>query len=622
VAHASADDELGRALVTGPNRRTLRTERQPAQTDEHFCTYFDHRYAAKGLAMWRSLKQHRPSAALHVLCLDQACYEILAGLQLPDVHLCSLKTLEDDEPDLHCARGNRTLVEYYFTVTPCLPLYIFKTRPDVTRLTYVDADLFFFADPQPIFDEVADDVVGLIEHRFPDELADLVKHGRFNVGWLTFRRDSIAISCLQRWRGQCIEWCYDRLEPDRFAEQKYLDRWPSDFERVHIIEHRGANVAPWNLNRFEISVNEKGVAVGGDPLLFYHAHGFRPESPGHPRLLNLETYHVAATPLLSRVIFQPYERALVAATAELATPLAMALLADDQFRDTTALLDQLSLVEADRAARLRVIGELQTALDESNADRAARLDLAHRLHTQLDASEADRAARLEMIGRLQTALDESNADRAARLDLAHRLQAQLDTSEADRAARLEMIGRLQTALDESNADRAARLDLAHRLQAQLDTSEADRAARLEVITRLQTAIDETNADRAAHMDLAQRLQAQLDASESDRVARLDVIARLEMALEESNADRAARLDLAQRLQAQLDASESDRVARLDVIQELHAKVEAAAADVESLRTKLEQARLRIAEMERSQSWRWTRPIRWVSGMFTQSRSKA
>ncbi len=295
---------------------------------EHYCTYFDHRFAARGLAMWKSLKRVAPSATLHVLCLDEACREILAGLRLPDVHLHALKALEERDPDLLRARGNRSLIEYYFTLTPCLPLDIFKMHPEVQRLTYVDADLFFFADPQPVLDEVGDHVVGLIEHRFPAELADREKYGRFNVGWLTFRRDPIAIKCLETWREQCIEWCYDRLEPSRFAEQKYLDEWPSRFDRIKIVQHRGANVAPWNLNRFEISTQGGRLRVGGQPILFFHAHGFAPKSPGRPHVLNLESYGIEGTPMLLRSIFQPYEEALFEATTEIAVPLSLALLSE------------------------------------------------------------------------------------------------------------------------------------------------------------------------------------------------------------------------------------------------------------------------------------------------------
>src|SRR5262245_3451811 len=134
---------------------------------EHFCTYFDHRYAAKGLAMWKSLKRVDTSATLHVLCLNDACYEILNGLRLPDVRLYPARVIEDADPELLQARAKRSLVEYCFTLTPCLPLHIFGTHPEIPRLTYVDADLLFFADPRPIFDEVGDNAVGVVEHRFP-----------------------------------------------------------------------------------------------------------------------------------------------------------------------------------------------------------------------------------------------------------------------------------------------------------------------------------------------------------------------------------------------------------------------------------------------------------------------
>jgi hypothetical protein len=363
--------------------------------------------------MWKSLKSVCASATLHVLCLNEACLEILARLRLPDVQLHSLKELENTDPELLRARGDRSLVEYYFTLTPCLPLFIFRTHPEVARLTYVDADLFFFADPRPVLDEVGDNPVGLIEHRFPAELADRERFGRFNVGWLTFRNDPVALRCLQAWREQCLEWCYDRLEPGRFAEQKYLDDWPDRFNGIRIVQHRGANVAPWNLNRFEISQNDEGLRVGGQPMLFFHAHGFEPPSPGRPRVLNLEGYRVDETPLLLRSIFEPYQKALLEATTEIAVPLALALLSD-RSRGTVLLLEtlkaQLSASEADRGARLDLIHTLQRQLQESETDCAERLDVIHTVQKQLRVSEADRATRLALIHSMQSQLQASEAD--------------------------------------------------------------------------------------------------------------------------------------------------------------------------------------------------------------------
>lgn len=395
--------------------------------NEHFCTYFDHRYAPKGLAMWKSLKSRSQAAILHVLCLNDACREILAAQHLPDVCLHSLNTLETADPELLQARGDRSLFEYYFTLTPCLPLHLFDTHPDVQRLTYIDADLFFFADPAPIFQEAGDAAVALIEHRFPDELSHLNRYGRFNVGWLTFRRDPVALGCLDTWRKQCLEWCHDRLEPGRYAEQKYLDDWPITFPRVHVIQHRGANVGPWNLSRFELSMQGEELRVGGEPLLFFHAHGFQPESPGRPRMLNLDDYGVACTPVIAQLIFQPYEKALDDAIAGIAASLVRALLVDASRGaglELERLQGQLAASDADRV-------RLQKELTESEADRAARLAVIHTMQEQLQASEADRAARLELIHSLQEQLATSAARGAIQLDRIHTLENLLKTNESE-----------------------------------------------------------------------------------------------------------------------------------------------------------------------------------------------
>ena len=308
---------------------------------EHYCTYFDHRYLPRGLAMWQSLKRHQPSAALHVLCLTPACQAILSGLELPDVTLIPLPSFEDVLPALTAVRGRRSLLEYYFTLTPFLPAFLFDRQPRIDRVTYLDADLFFFSDPQAVFDELGAASIGIIEHRFPEGLLSLGRYGRFNVGWLSFVNDASARACLHRWQAQCIEWCQQREEPGRFADQKYLDDWPERVEGVKVLQHKGANLAPWNLDRFPLEERDEVLLVAGDPLIFFHAHGFEPDSPGASGTLNLERYGVSETRLLRRRIFDPYAQALASATARVAPQLVTALLRDERRTGATALAERL-----------------------------------------------------------------------------------------------------------------------------------------------------------------------------------------------------------------------------------------------------------------------------------------
>ena len=351
--------------------------------------------------MWRSLIRVHPSARLHVLCLDDACLEILEGQRLQNVCLHDLRALEAADPELSRARGNRQLLEYYFTLTPCWPRHLLLTEPEIQRLTYLDADVFFLADPQVILDEMGDASIGVVEHRFPEHLASLVQYGRFNVGWLTFTRDATSRLCLDEWRQQCLDWCFDRAEDGRFAEQKYLDEWPSRFERVHVIQHPGANVAPWNLGRYDVASDGDGIVrVNGDQVLFFHAHGFVPAGPGRERRTNLETYGVSATDALMRGIFDPYERALQAAIADLAEPLASALHAQSPcglergYREPVGRLSTTSDEDAS-GTLLHRIQALERDRERTSREMSA---LAERLRT----AEATVAVQAQTLSQLQT----------------------------------------------------------------------------------------------------------------------------------------------------------------------------------------------------------------------------
>ena len=235
-------------------------------------------------------------------------------LGLPALHAITLDEYEQGDKDLLAAKQNRTLIEYYFTCSPSLPLFILNHNPRVDLITYLDADLFFFADPTPIYEELADRSVGIIGHRFPPFLQGLELYGIYNVGWVSFRRDAHALDCLRWWRERCLEWCYDRYEDGRFADQKYLDDWPSRFQRVAVLQHKGANLAPWNLANYTIRVNGDHVLVDEDPLIFFHFHRLR-QIEGwvyDPRLVD---YKTKASTVVRRNIYAPYIR-MLAETAQ------------------------------------------------------------------------------------------------------------------------------------------------------------------------------------------------------------------------------------------------------------------------------------------------------------------
>ncbi|MDJ1182178.1 hypothetical protein [Roseofilum casamattae] len=241
----------------------------------YFCTYFDHNYLPKGLALYQSLQRYCGEFELWVLCLSQTCHDILKTLNYPNIHLIPLGELERCDRGLLSAKVNRTIVEYYFTCTPCLPLYILQNNPQIDLLTYLDSDLFFYSSLDSLYQPIGDRSIAIIEHRFSPDRLSLKQYGIYNVGWLSFRRDRAGIECLQWWREKCIEWCYDVPEPTRFADQKYLDDWPERFPGVVVIDHKGANVSHWNTENYKIYTAKQQIMVDEMPLIFFHFHAFK-----------------------------------------------------------------------------------------------------------------------------------------------------------------------------------------------------------------------------------------------------------------------------------------------------------------------------------------------------------
>ena len=277
-----------------------------------YCTYFDHNYLPRGLALHHSLQQHAPGAQLWVLCLSEACHQALMALDLPGLVPVRLADFEAANDDVAATRSTRSLIEYYFTCSPAWMLFVLNSRPDAEWVTYLDSDLFFFASPDPIYVEMKDAAFGIIPHRFSRGLEYYRRYGLYNVGWVSARRRDDGIAVLRWWRERCIEWCYDRVEDDRFADQRYLDRMPEMFSGVHVISHLGANLAPWNLADCRLEWNNGRIQIERRyQLVFFHFYGIK-RSGGY-YFTGHRLYHAPFSDLMKDRLYKPYVAALAEA---------------------------------------------------------------------------------------------------------------------------------------------------------------------------------------------------------------------------------------------------------------------------------------------------------------------
>lgn len=251
-------------------------------TIEHFVTLFDSNFLPMGMALHDSLMTHGQPFHLWIVCMDELVEEQLKRIALPNVTLIPLRSVETR--DLLDVKTGRTRAEYCWTITPFTFQAVFVRDDSVERVTYLDADLFFFSSPQILLRELNESGkhVLITEHAYAPEYGrSQAVNGRFCVQFLTFRRTPQASKVMRWWQERCLEWCYNRSEDGKFGDQKYLDSWPVLFtEEVHIVRQTEKTLAPWNVHYFAKRFHRI------DPV-FYHFHSLRIVGPDTVRLYYL-----------------------------------------------------------------------------------------------------------------------------------------------------------------------------------------------------------------------------------------------------------------------------------------------------------------------------------------------
>lgn len=220
---------------------------------EHFVTLFDRHFLPQGLALQISMERHIKSYRLWILCLDDYTYDALLRINLSNVALLQFSKLET--ASLRAIKGGRTNREYCWTLTPFAPKFVFEADPSVSKVTYIDADLWFRSDPGPIFNELDDSgkAVLITDHAYAKEHEQAKTSGQYCVQFIVFKRHE-GEAVRQWWEDRCLEWCFKRFEDGKFGDQKYLEKWPILFpDKVLVSKNLDWFLAPWNSARFNFS---------------------------------------------------------------------------------------------------------------------------------------------------------------------------------------------------------------------------------------------------------------------------------------------------------------------------------------------------------------------------------
>lgn len=280
----------------------------------NFCTLYNSGYAAKGLAMYWSLRKVCPEFRLYVFAFDDTLAEALKKKALPNMTVVTLKEFEDE--DLLKVKPTRTAGEYCWTCSSST-IYYCLTHFDIDHCTYIDADLYFYSNPQVLINEMGDDDVLITSHRYSEQYKSEEKAGKYCVQFMAFKKTARGMKVLKWWRNACLDWCYNRYEDGKFGDQKYLDDWTERFEGVHELEHLGGGVAPWNMQQYifrkqgEKYIGTK-IATGKEfELVFFHYHACHCFKKGWLREFSYVWYEWNKQNW--DVLFKPYAKELIRA---------------------------------------------------------------------------------------------------------------------------------------------------------------------------------------------------------------------------------------------------------------------------------------------------------------------
>lgn len=235
---------------------------------EHYVTLFNHKFLPQGMALHESMQKHCGNFVLWIICVDDLVYDQLALLSLGNVRLLKISEIEDKR--LLKVQKNRSLAEFCWTLTPLSFSYVMDADPSINRVTYLDADLYFYNTPEPLFYELESNYkdVLITEHAYDPSDDRSVECGRFCVQFLTFTKSEKARLILETWQNQCLESCSSDQDRELFGDQMYLNDWPELYsETVHILEDNSRALGPWNADY--LGVSEDNMPV------FYHFHSFR-----------------------------------------------------------------------------------------------------------------------------------------------------------------------------------------------------------------------------------------------------------------------------------------------------------------------------------------------------------
>ena len=267
-------------------------------------------YLPKAQVLARSLKRHNPELRF---CLAVA-EPVSDDLKAIEPAIDEVLTVDDlPIPDRETWLFRHSRIEMCTAIKSIVLEHLLE-RPSIEAVIYLDPDMAVFAPLTPVLAELETADVVLTPHLCepetePQAILDnemcALRHGVYNLGFLAVADRPEGRRFARWWKDRLEHFCRDDIARGLFTDQRWIDLVPAFFPTCKILRHPGCNAATWNLTRRRVEGDfDRGFAVNGLPLVFYHFSGFDNGAQGgmllrygadQPALFRLRHWYVEET---------------------------------------------------------------------------------------------------------------------------------------------------------------------------------------------------------------------------------------------------------------------------------------------------------------------------------------
>lgn len=279
-------------------------------------TILDENYLVQCLALYHSWLESGSTGRFYFFAMDQRASDVLRRLALGKARIVDRETFA--HPDLEAQRPFRGNGELCWASKPLAIQFMLDEMPNPDWACYLDGDMAFFGDPEPVLAGAGTRAFGLLTpHRFgPRMLHWIPKVGIHNAGFAAFRDAPDTRRVLQRWFRDCLARPkLSERKGDTF-DQKILDQISEEESHVADLDHPGINLAPWNADNCSLTGSGGKIRVNDRELILYHFQSLRMHTN---RLFTLYNGDWRIPLRLRRFVYAPYVHRLRTAINDLQT---------------------------------------------------------------------------------------------------------------------------------------------------------------------------------------------------------------------------------------------------------------------------------------------------------------